>query len=314
MSSLSSPSRPGTLRADVGATGKLNESIGALGDKEEHVDSFRTPHKVDDEAGVGALISLRGSPQVIAGFRGGMAGKPSPASRLSFVDKKWLERCQVFGEMGAEVKPGAGNVEIDVEKRGECEEGRETKVKAQEEEKSGKEEIHVAEERRAATVSGEVKEPKSITHDKTVSGREPEPSLQHTGKSHQGKRKGKAKEKEDIEEMERGLTPPLTPEEDNEESNKSKGGKKKGKKRQREAEHMDAEAPEEGGVKKRRRNGKKKGESSDGNPSTAPQGGRKKRSKKKGDEDEEAEEEEKKTKEPTKVRQSYSYVHTAHTV
>ncbi|KAK1880138.1 ATP-dependent DNA helicase Q4 [Dissostichus eleginoides] len=236
-----------TLRGDVGATGKLNESIGALGDKEEHVDNFRTPHKVDDEAGVGALISLRGSPQVIAGFRGGMAGKPSPASRLSFVDKKWLERCQVFGEMGAEVKPGAGNMEMDVEKRGECEEGRETKVKTQEEEKSGKEEIHVAEERRAAKVLGEVKEPKSITHDKTVSESEPEPSLQHTGKSHQGKRKGKAKEKEDIEEMERRLTPPLTPEEDNEESNKSKGGKKKGKKRQREAEHMDAETPEEGG-------------------------------------------------------------------
>ncbi|KAI4818382.1 hypothetical protein KUCAC02_011725 [Chaenocephalus aceratus] len=168
---------PGTLRGDVGATGKLNESIGALGDKEEHVDSFRTPHKVDDEAGVGALISLRGSPQVIAGFRGGMAGKPSPASRLSFVDKKWLERCQVFGEMGAEVKPGAGNVEIDVEKRGECEEGRETKVKAQEEEKSGKEEIRVAEERRAATVSGEVKEPKSITHDKTEPTKLPQENL-----------------------------------------------------------------------------------------------------------------------------------------
>ncbi|XP_010789781.1 ATP-dependent DNA helicase Q4 [Notothenia coriiceps] len=302
LSSLSSPSRLGTLRGDVGATGKLNESIGALGDKEEHVDNFRTPHKVDDEAGVGALISLRGGPQVIAGFRGGMAGKPSPASRLSFVDKKWLERCQVFGEMGAEVKPGAGNVEIDVEKRGECEEGRETTFKTDEEEKSGKEEIHVAEERRAAKVSGEVKEPKSITHDKTVSESEPEPSLQHTGKSHQRKRKGKAKEKEDIEEMERGPTPPLTPEEDNEESNKSKGGKKKGKKRQREAEHMDAEAPEEGGVKKRRRNGKKKEESSDGKPSTAPQGGRKKRSKKKGDEDEEAEEE-KKTKEPTKLPQ-----------
>ncbi|XP_033980313.1 ATP-dependent DNA helicase Q4 isoform X3 [Trematomus bernacchii] len=298
LSSLSSPSRPGTLRGDVGATGKLNESIGALGDKEEHVDTFRTPHKVDDEAGVGALISLRGSPQVIAGFRGGLAGKPSPASRLSFVDKKWLERCQVFGEMGAEVKPGAGNME----KRGECEEGRETKVKTQEEEKSGKEEIHVAEERKAAKVSGEVKEPKSITHDKTVSEREPEPSLQHTGKSHQGKRKGKSKAKEDMEEMERGLTPPLTPEEDNEGSNKSKGGKKKGKKRQREAEHMDAETPEEGGVKKRRRNGKKKEESSDGNPSTAPEGGKKKRSKKKGDEDEEAEEE-KKTKEPTKLPQ-----------
>ncbi|KAM9776242.1 ATP-dependent DNA helicase Q4 isoform X1 [Syngnathus typhle] len=39
------------------------------------------------------------------------AGRPSPANRLSFVDRKWLERCQVFDELGAEEKPGAGNQE-----------------------------------------------------------------------------------------------------------------------------------------------------------------------------------------------------------
>ncbi|XP_077404749.1 ATP-dependent DNA helicase Q4 [Vanacampus margaritifer] len=39
------------------------------------------------------------------------AGRPSPANRLSFVDRKWLERCQVFGELVAEEKPGAGNQE-----------------------------------------------------------------------------------------------------------------------------------------------------------------------------------------------------------
>ncbi|XP_057683212.1 ATP-dependent DNA helicase Q4 isoform X2 [Corythoichthys intestinalis] len=37
------------------------------------------------------------------------AGRPTPANRLSCVDRKWLERCQVFGELGAEDKPGAGN-------------------------------------------------------------------------------------------------------------------------------------------------------------------------------------------------------------
>ncbi|XP_019719004.1 ATP-dependent DNA helicase Q4 isoform X2 [Hippocampus comes] len=38
-------------------------------------------------------------------------GRPSPANRLSNVDKKWLERCQVFGELEAEEKPAAGNQE-----------------------------------------------------------------------------------------------------------------------------------------------------------------------------------------------------------
>ncbi|XP_061670036.1 ATP-dependent DNA helicase Q4 isoform X2 [Syngnathoides biaculeatus] len=45
------------------------------------------------------------------GRLGGSAsvGRPSPATRLISVDRKWLERCQVFGELGAEDKPAAGN-------------------------------------------------------------------------------------------------------------------------------------------------------------------------------------------------------------
>ncbi|XP_061521256.1 ATP-dependent DNA helicase Q4 isoform X2 [Phycodurus eques] len=39
------------------------------------------------------------------------AARPSPANRLISVDRKWLERCQVFGELGAEEKPRAGNQE-----------------------------------------------------------------------------------------------------------------------------------------------------------------------------------------------------------
>ncbi|XP_029298312.1 LOW QUALITY PROTEIN: ATP-dependent DNA helicase Q4 [Cottoperca gobio] len=292
--SLSSPRSLGTSRADVGATGTFNESIGALGDEKETVETLRTPHKGIDEAGVGTLISLRGSPQVLGGFRGGMGGrgiggKSSPASRLSFVDKKWLERCQVFGEMGAEVKPGAGNQEIVLEKREEAEVGRETEVKIQGDEKD------IEGEKRDARALGNNEGLKSITSDRTVGD---SAAKQHTGKS---RGIGRVKEKAG-EEMERALTPSLTPEDDNEVSNKSKGTKKKGRKRQREGENMDGETTEDGGVKKRRRNGKQKDESSDVSSSTAQEGGKKKRAKKKRDDDEEAEEEEK-NKEPKKVPQ-----------
>ncbi|XP_078124064.1 ATP-dependent DNA helicase Q4 [Sander vitreus] len=296
LSSLSSPCRVGTSRGDVGATGKLNESIGASGDRKQHVETLVTPHKGISDADVGTLISLRGSPRVLGGFRGGMGSRgigvrASPASRLSFVDKNWLERCQVFGEMGTEVKPGAGNQEIHLEKEG----GRETEGKIQRDEK---EEIDAEGESREAVDLGRDTGLKSITSDKTVSALKP--SLQHTGKS-RGGGKEKAKRK-DGEEMERGLSPPLTPEDDTETSHKSKGTKKKGRKRQREEENVQGETTEEGGVKKRRRNGKKKEESSDVNPSPAQVGGKKRRTKKKGDEDTEAEEE-KETKEPKKVPQ-----------
>lgn len=288
LSSLSSPHRVGTSRG--GALGKLHES---KGDKTENVETLGTPHKGIGDADVGVPISLRGSPQVLGGFRGGVGGrgvggKPSPASRLGVVDRKWLERCQVFGEMGAEVKPGAGNQEIDLEKRGE----RETEGKIQGEESVGK--IDAEGERREVIDSGRDEE-FQITSDKTVSDNAPKPA---TGKSRAGG-EGKAKKKGG-EEMDTGLTPPLTPEDNNEISNKSKGTKKRGRKRQRDGENTEGETTEEGGVKKRRR--KKKEESSDVNPSPAQEGGKKRRAKKKIDEDGEAEEE-KETKEPKKVNQ-----------
>lgn len=58
--------------------------------------------------------TLRGAlgPADLGGLRiAATAGRPSPANRLNNVDKKWLERCQVFGELGAEEKPAAGNQE-----------------------------------------------------------------------------------------------------------------------------------------------------------------------------------------------------------
>ncbi|XP_044028662.1 ATP-dependent DNA helicase Q4 isoform X2 [Siniperca chuatsi] len=304
LSSLSSPCSVGTSEGHVGATGKLNESIGASGDKEENVETLGSPHGGISSAGVGTLTGLRGSPRCLGGFRGGMGvrgtgGRPSPGSRLSFVDRKWLERCQVFGEMEAEVRPGAGNQEIDLEKSGERERGRETEGKIQGDERVGNEEINAEGLRRDAD-SGRDEGIKSITSDKIVCDSAPKPALKHTAKGRGG---GKEKVKrKGGEEMERGLTPPLMPEDNNETSHKSRGTKKRGRKRQREGESMEGETTEEGGVKKRHRNGKKKEESSDVNPSPAQEGGKKRRAKKKGDEDGNADEE-KETKVPKKVPQ-----------
>ncbi|XP_070777641.1 ATP-dependent DNA helicase Q4 [Enoplosus armatus] len=294
LSSLSSPRSVGTPRGDVGATGKLNESIEALGDKKGNVETFGTPHRGIGSAGL----------KCVGGFRGGLGGRgtggrPSPASRLSFVDSKWLERCQVFGEMEAEVRPGAGNQEIDLEKKEERERGRETEGKIQGDEIVGKAQIDAEGERREADL-GQDDGTKSITSDKIVCDSALKPALQHTGKSRGGGEE-KAKRKGG-EEMERELMPPLTPEDDNESSHKSKGPKKRGRKRQREGENVEGEATEEGGVKKRRRNGKKKEESSDVNASPAQEGVKKRRAKKTGAEDGEAEEE-KETKVPKKVPQ-----------
>ncbi|KAM9340011.1 ATP-dependent DNA helicase Q4 [Symphorus nematophorus] len=294
LSSLSSPGRVGALRGDVGATRKLYESTG---DKKEDVETSGTPHNDVGSAGVGSLTGLGGSPHCAGGFRGGVGGRgvggrPSPASRLGFVDRKWLERCQVFGEMEAEERPGAGNQEIDLKKRAEIERRRETEGKIQGDERVGKEEKDAERERKEAVDSDRDEGSKTITSDKIVSDSALKPARQRTGKSREGG-----------DEMERGLTPPPTPEDDNKMSHKSKGTARKGRKRQREGENMEGETTEEeGGVKKRRRNAKKKEENSEVNSSSAQEGGKKRRAKKKGDEDGDAEEK-KETKAPKKVPQ-----------
>ncbi|XP_042362656.1 ATP-dependent DNA helicase Q4 [Plectropomus leopardus] len=289
LSSLSSPDREGASIGEVGATVKSNERTGG---KKEHVETLGTPHKsINDDAGVGTPLSLRGSPQVLGGFRGGMGGRgvggrPSPASRLSFVDRKWLERCQVFGEMEVEVKPGSGNQEITLEKRGDGERGIDAEIDAKG-------------ERRDAVDFGRDEAFRSITKDKEDGS--PKPALQHNEKSRGGGGGGGGEAKrKGGEETETGWTPPLSPEDENESSHKSKGTKKRGRKRQREGESMEGETTDEGGAKKRRRNATKKEESSDVNLRPAQEGGKKRRAKKK--EDGEAEEE-KETKAPKKVSQ-----------
>ncbi|XP_039978354.1 ATP-dependent DNA helicase Q4 isoform X2 [Xiphias gladius] len=293
LSSLSPPRSVETSREEVGVIGKLNDSIRVSGDEIEYSEKLGTLHR-----GIGPL---RGSPQFLGGFRGemgakGTGGRPSPASRLSFVDRKWLERCQVFGEMGAEERPGAGNQEIDVERKGE----RETEGEIRGSERVGKGEIDAEGERRGAIDLGRDEGFKSITSDKIGSDSARKPARQTTRNSIGGgeekvKRKGGEK-------MQRGLTSPPTTEGDCETSPKSKGTRERGKKRQREGEDMEGEMTQEGGVKKKRRSGKKKEESSGSNPSPAQGGGKKRRARKKGEKDGEAEEE-KQTKVPEKVPQ-----------
>lgn len=298
-SSLSPPCSVGTSGEDGGTTGKLNENIAASEDKKGNTETVGTPHRDIGSAGSSAV--LRGSQQFIGGFRGGkgMGGRPFPASRLSLVDKKWLERCQVFGEMGAEERPGAGNKVIDVEKRrAEEERGREAEGKeTQVDKRVGNEKIEQDGERNRAVHLGRDERFKSIAIDKI--GSDTVPTQQRTRKG-KGGREEKEK-KSGGEEMERGLTPPPTPEDDGQTSPKSKGTKKRGRKRLREEEDMEGDTTEEGGVKKKRRNGKKKEESCDVNGSPTQESGKKRRAKKKGDENGEGEEE-KKTKAPKRVR------------
>ncbi|XP_040909292.1 ATP-dependent DNA helicase Q4 isoform X2 [Toxotes jaculatrix] len=275
-------------REDVGATEELNDSVDASRDKKESSETLGTPHQ--------DIGPLRGSPQFLGGFRGGIGGKgtggrPSPASRLSVIDRKWLERCQVFGEMGTEETPGAGNQEIDVERQGE----RETEGG----ERVGKGETDAEGEQRGVIDLGRDDGFKSITSDKTGSDGAPKPVIQPTRKSKGGaekrvKRKGG-------EEMQRGSTPPPASGGDVETSHKSKGTKR-GRKRQREGEDMEGEMTQEGGVKKKRRNGKNKEESSGLNSSPGQGGEKKRRAKTKGEPDGEGEEE-KQTQVPKKVPQ-----------
>uniref|UniRef100_A0A4W6C9A0 DNA 3'-5' helicase n=1 Tax=Lates calcarifer TaxID=8187 RepID=A0A4W6C9A0_LATCA len=163
------------------------------------LETLGTPHR-----GIGAL---RGSPQFRGGFRGGMGaigtgGRPSPASRLSFVDKKWLERCQVFGEMGTEEKPGAGNQERVEGRKEETETGREI----QGGETVGKGEQAAERERRGASDTERDEGFKSMTSDKIGGDGASKPARQPTRKSKGGgdeevKRKGG-------EETQRGLMSP----------------------------------------------------------------------------------------------------------
>ncbi|CAJ1083398.1 ATP-dependent DNA helicase Q4 [Xyrichtys novacula] len=290
--SASKPSAPFVSSSSLdcvgtGATENLKDAKEAFGDRNETFEAVKTPHR-----GIGS--GFIGSPKVPGGFSGGLGGRPSPASRLSFLDKKWLERCQVFGEMEAEEKPGAGNQEIKLERKEERVKEIEPEGKIQGGEIVGKMETHAEGDRgEGRHSSGEEKIQKIVCENESK-------TTQPVRKSGEGKEKVKRKKSEQAE---GGLTPPLTPEDDTERSQRAKGTKKRGTKRQREGEDIEGEATEEGGAKKKRKNGKKKEEGSDVNPSAGPGEVKKKRAKKKADKDEEEGEEKKETKAPKKPPQ-----------
>ncbi|XP_068188939.1 ATP-dependent DNA helicase Q4 isoform X2 [Antennarius striatus] len=233
-------------------------------------------------------VGLREIPQALGGFRGGtvsgaVGGRPSPASRFNCIDRKWLERCQVFGEMEAEVRPGAGNQDISLDKTGETERRKKVEGNTQNE-RVGKEEMDADGTRREAIELG---------RDEAVQSSNNEIKKRQRGEEKQ-KKKGS-------EEKERGLTPPPASEDAADTNHKAKGTKKGGMKRQREGENTEGEQTEEGGVKKRSRYAIKTEGSSDVTAGPA-QEGKKRRAKKKVDEEGEAKEE-KETTQVTKVPQ-----------
>ncbi|XP_037549118.1 ATP-dependent DNA helicase Q4 [Nematolebias whitei] len=233
----------------------------------------------DGEDHFGVLASPYRSPECAASavFRGGLVKQPPLTNRLSFLDRKWLERCQVFGEMEAEERPGGGNQEIKMEKAKE-------KEQETEDERGGKAE---------KAEDGERKEFETKTRFDNVS----ELARRRAGQS---KAEGERKEKRngEEEETEGGQAQLATPGDDNKSCPKSQSVKKRGRKRPREGDNMEGSGTEEEGVKKRRRNCQKKEErsvnSNDGG------GEKKRRTKRKGKEHGE-EVEEKETKVSTKV-------------
>nr|XP_043909169.1 ATP-dependent DNA helicase Q4 isoform X2 [Solea senegalensis] len=274
MSSLSPPCSTENSVETMEAT----QNAGASRDKMENSETLGTPKQ--------GINSFRGSSQFPGGFLNGngsnnTGGRPSPVSRFSSVDKKWLERCQVFEELEAEEKPGAGNQGRDTERKVEREMEGEERV----EDRGGKManiEIDPEGEKGGMTDSVRNKDFKSTATDKTDSDGATKPSRKSKGG-------GKLKRKGG-EEMQREPTPPPTPEIDAD-SPKSNGTKKRGRKRQREDE-----VPQEKRVKKRRV-GKEDEES------PAQKGRKQRRTKEKGEEDGEGDEEEKPTVTTKKVPQ-----------
>ncbi|XP_054910029.1 ATP-dependent DNA helicase Q4 isoform X2 [Poeciliopsis prolifica] len=106
-SSILSPSSP---QFAPKSTGKENQDAG---DEEEN----RHPGSPGRNVDLGASAGFKRSPPFLVGSGGSLAKRPSVANRLSVVDRNWLERCQVFGEMEADEIPGGGNQEIKVKKR-----------------------------------------------------------------------------------------------------------------------------------------------------------------------------------------------------
>lgn len=226
-------------------------SIRLIDSQNQKTSGLVTPRKSSsflDKVGLaGQDVVLKETPKVLGGFRGGVGcsgSKPSPASRLSVIDKKWLERCQVFGEMEADVRPVAGNQEIIVK----------------------------------GWDKGDIQ---ANTHDHRaekeaiITGKE-QPS-QHTGKS---STQGENVSEIVGDPSKETSTSPLT-EDEKKQNDKPKSGKRGGRKRQREEENVGGSPSEEGGVKKRRKNAKSKEGTTGGEAGPSRAGGKKRKAKEK---------------------------------
>lgn len=218
-------------------------------------DFFPPSSLAPDNVGVAKVdFALKEGPQVFREVRGNGA-RPSSISRLSLIDAKWLERCQVFGEMENEVKPGAGNQQnVQVMRKEEAD-----RIIGNEENNGGR-----------VTEKSERDGVKSHSPDKDVRDCVHKHSPQQLLENY--------RQEEIIE------PPPMLLSNTEEEKKEKKNGiygKNKGRKRQREGSNEEGEMSEEGGVKKRRRNAKK--ERSEAKLSPDQTGGKKRRIKKKED-------------------------------
>ncbi|XP_055013527.1 ATP-dependent DNA helicase Q4 [Boleophthalmus pectinirostris] len=241
------------------------------------------------------LNGLKGTPKFSNSYRGGIGGKitaakPFLANRMTHIDQKWLERCQVFGELGAEEKPVVGNKDVFIEQKQDKKDKEELELKLNQVEI---EKVYTKDSSSQSTGSDggqEVKLASSVL--KSEVNKSEKQRVQR-------KRKSKTVDNE-IKEMNMdlepsGMTPPLTSEEG------VKATKRKGRKRQRQGEEEEGGGEEEVTEAKKKRRRKKKdadGEVNDQSPKPV----KKQRAKKKRDEDGE-EEEEKKEKEPKKPPQ-----------
>ncbi|XP_015258189.1 PREDICTED: ATP-dependent DNA helicase Q4 isoform X2 [Cyprinodon variegatus] len=230
----------------IESTGKENK--GTV-DKVEDPNSGSPTKKVDPEVPGG----LKRSPPLLA--QGGLVKRPSLANRLSFLDRNWLERCQVFGEMEAEEIPGGGNREMR-EKEIQEKEVREEKAK-RDLEGNRRQSVDLGEEEKSANALRDNPNPAT---DCALRG---------------------AGEKKGTGNIERGQASPLPRDHNDKDGLKSEGAKKRGRKRQREGDDTVGSVTVDG-AKKKRRNNKKSEESSAVSPDPADGGeGKKKKTKRK---------------------------------
>ncbi|RVE67271.1 hypothetical protein OJAV_G00115640 [Oryzias javanicus] len=80
------------------------------GDGPPEAPDSRGPSPRNADSGTPTLFE--GRPPFLKRCVGAGVGRPTPARRLSLVDRRWLQRCQVFGEMSVEEPPAAGNQEM----------------------------------------------------------------------------------------------------------------------------------------------------------------------------------------------------------